>query len=85
MRSRALLRRLDRRSAAQPNGFRVIDLSPLVWDEIRRIAELLQLPERTDTEEGELVAAVERCPAAREALTSPQPGDMIFDAIDMRL
>src|SRR3954467_14188631 len=30
MRSRSLLRRLDRRAALQPSGFRVINLSPLV-------------------------------------------------------
>ncbi len=83
MRSRALLRRLDRRMAARPAMFRVIDLSPLVWDEIRRVAELLQSSERTHVEERELAAFLERCPAAREALTSPRPGDMIFDAVDM--
>jgi hypothetical protein len=85
MRARSLLRRLDRRADAQSGGFRVVDLSPLIWDEIRRVAELLRLPERTHFEERELAAFLERCPAAREALTSPQPGDFILDGIDARL
>ena len=87
MRSRSLLRRLDRLPRPE-RGFCIWDGSALDYNEVMRAQELLSQEELTSAEKAELVDLVARCSPAQGSPTRPdlpQRGDLVLSRDDMAL